>query len=263
MKQSPHGRLAIVVALAVSLAAVACSDEPRASAEDIGEHASSEGSADHAVSEAAGEHASTEAAGEHSRAEATGEHARAEGGGEREHGDEGHGEEGEESGEYLAPDETWDTTYNGARLVLSFDRASDAFVGTVENTTTQKLCAVRVEVHLSTGTELGPTKPTDLLSGQETAVELPTAGETFEAWTAHPEASPCSTEPFTTQFIRPPPRRNGVSTWCASRTEEPGRTAPSRASLTALGAERRITRAEVCFPSTDALDTSTSPPVPY
>jgi hypothetical protein len=197
MKESPYGRLAIVAAIAVSLAVVACSDEPRTNVEEVGEHASSEGSAEHVRPEAAGEHVSTEAVGEHARAEATSEHARAKGGGEHEHGEEGHGEEGEEPGEYLAPDETWDTTHNGARLVLSFDRASNAFVGTVENTATQKLCAVRVEVHLSTGTELGPTEPTDLLSGQGTVVELPTAGETFDTWTAHPEVSPCIAEPPT------------------------------------------------------------------
>ncbi len=76
--------------------------------------------------------------------------------------------------------------------MLSFDPASNAFVGTVENTTRQTLCAVRVEVHLSTGTELGPTQRTDLRPGEKTVVELPTAGEAFGTWTAHPEVSPCT-----------------------------------------------------------------------
>ncbi len=69
---------------------------------------------------------------------------------------------------------------------------SGAFVGRVENTTRQTLCAVRVEVHLSTGTELGPTERTDLPSGEAATVELPTAGEVFDTWTAHPEVSPCT-----------------------------------------------------------------------
>ena len=130
------------------------------------------------------------------RPEGEGEHGGSEGDGE--HGEDGEGGEhgsrgeGEESGEYIGLEDTWDATRNGARLVLSFDPASNAFVGTVENTTRQTLCAVRVEVHLSTGTELGPTERTDVPSRETTVVELPTAGEVFGAWTAHPEVSPCT-----------------------------------------------------------------------
>ena len=61
----------------------------------------------------------------------------------------------------------------------------------VENTTEGTLCAIRVEVHLSTGTELGPTASVDLAAGQTTPVTLPTEGEAFESFTAHPELSPC------------------------------------------------------------------------
>ena len=100
--------------------------------------------------------------------------------------------EGEESGEYIGRGETWDKTRRGAKLVLSFDPAANAFVGTVENTAQQTLCAVRVEVHLSSGTELGPTERTDLRPGGTTAVQLPTEGEAFDTWTAHPEVSRCS-----------------------------------------------------------------------
>ena len=151
--------------------------KPSDEAEAHGEHA-----------EARSEHA--EARGEH--AEARGEHAEAHG----EHGEAGHdegGEEGEESGEYIAREQTWDKTRRGARLVLSFDAASNAFVGTVENTTEAMLCAVRVEVHLSSGTELGPTERTDVPSGKKIEVRLPTEGEAFESWTAHPEVSACNT----------------------------------------------------------------------
>ena len=108
-----------------------------------------------------------------------------------EHGEEGEGGEGEESGVYLARDETWDATRRGARLTLSFDPARSAFTGTVENTTEAMLCAVRVEVHLSGGTELGPTERTELAAGESAAVELATGGEEFESWTAHPEMSAC------------------------------------------------------------------------
>ena len=181
MKGSTGTWLAIVAATAVSLGMVACSDEPRAT-----------GESDAARAEAR-EHAVAEGGGERARAEGGGEHATPEGGGE--HGEDGeHGSrgEGEESGEQIGWEDTWDATRNGARLVLSFDPASNAFVGTVENTTRQMLCAVRVEVHLSTGTELGPTERTDLPSGETTVVELPTAGEDFDSWTAHPEVSVCT-----------------------------------------------------------------------
>ena len=161
---------AIVAATAVSFGVAACSDEPRAKAEGAGESG--------AVREVAGEHASSEGGNEHGEDGEGGEH--------------GSGGEREESGEQIRAEDTWDATRNGARLVLSFDSASNAFVGTVENTTQQTLCAVRVEVHLSTGTELGPTERTDLPSGGTIGVELPTAGEVFDTWTAHPEISPCT-----------------------------------------------------------------------
>ena len=41
----------------------------------------------------------------------------------------------EASGANLAPDETFDAVRGGARLILNYDAASNAFTGTVENTT--------------------------------------------------------------------------------------------------------------------------------
>ncbi|MFB3112168.1 MAG: hypothetical protein ACE10G_09060, partial [Gemmatimonadales bacterium] len=58
----------------------------------------------------------------------------------------------------------FNSTRNGARLIVAFDPASNAFVGTVENTTRETLCAVRVEVNLFTGTELCPSQQV-LLTG--------------------------------------------------------------------------------------------------
>lgn len=184
MKKSAYRWLAIVAAMAVPFWATACADESGSYAEGAAEMS--------AAREDGGEHAGSEGTGEH--AEGSGEHAMSEGGGEHgeagEHGEHGSGE-GEESGVQIGREETWDAIRNGARLVLSFDAASNAFVGTVENTTGQTLCAVRVEVHLSSGTELGPTERTDVPSGETTVVELPTAGEAFSTWTAHPEISAC------------------------------------------------------------------------
>ena len=196
MRVSTSRLLAIVAAMAVCFGMAACSNEPRANAEGAVESGAREGAGEHAGSEGGGEQARSEGTGEHGGSEEAGEHGGSEGAGEhgetgegREHGSE---EEGEESGVYIGREDTWDATRRGARLVLSFDPESNAFVGTVENTTPQTLCTVRVEVHLSTGTELGPTKRTDLPSGETTVVELPTAGEDFDTWTAHPEVSPCN-----------------------------------------------------------------------
>ena len=94
---------------------------------------------------------------------------------------------GEESGERMAKDEPWNGLRRGARLILAYDASTEAFTGTVENTTERILSDVRVEVHLSNGTELGPTRRTDLRPGQKMKVELSAIDEEFEWWTTHPE----------------------------------------------------------------------------
>ena len=104
---------------------------------------------------------------------------------EREHGG-GEGSE-EESRTTLALDATYDEVRNGARLVLRYDAEANAFVGTVQNVTEGTLSRVRVEVHLSNGTELGPTTPGDLAPGETRNVRLPATAEPFTGWTAHPE----------------------------------------------------------------------------
>ena len=81
----------------------------------------------------------------------------------------------------------YDKTRAGARLIISYDAAANAFTGTVENTTNTTLERVRVEVHLSNGTELGPTAPTDLAPGEKVAVTLAATSEPFDSWSAHPE----------------------------------------------------------------------------
>lgn len=212
--------LAIGAAVALSFAVLACAGVPSEGVEgtgnsgaalDAGEPAGSEGAGEHdeggegGGSDAAGEHRESgadEGSGEHGEtgerrgSQEAGEHRVSEGGeeGEGEHGEEGghgEGEEGEESGTYIARNETWDRTRRGAKLILNFNASRNAFVGTVENTTEQALCAVRVEVHLDSGTELGPTARTDVPSGGTIEVELLMEGEGFETWTAHPEFSPC------------------------------------------------------------------------
>ena len=97
----------------------------------------------------------------------------------------GSGEEG--SANMLAPDETFDAFRGGTRLVLSYDAASNSFKGTVENTTNGVLDRVRIEVHLSNGSELGPTPPVNLAPGEVMAVTLPSTQASFTGWVAHAE----------------------------------------------------------------------------
>ncbi len=93
----------------------------------------------------------------------------------------------EESGRQYALDETYDMVRNGVRLLLSYDKGDSVFSGHVENTTNETKPTVRVEVHLSNGTELGPTTPVDLAPGASTNIELSAEGQIFEWWKAHPE----------------------------------------------------------------------------
>ena len=85
--------------------------------------------------------------------ESGGEHGFGTGGGEsgRESGIEGaEGSGGNEEGSgagMLAPDETFDMTRAGARLIMNYDDAANAFTGTVENTTANALTNVRIEIH--------------------------------------------------------------------------------------------------------------------
>ena len=94
---------------------------------------------------------------------------------------------GEEDGSQFSLTETFDSVRAGARLVLAYDAEANAFNGTVENTTGAILNKVRVEVHLSNGSELGPTTPVDLAPGQKVDVTLPATGQSFTTWGAHPE----------------------------------------------------------------------------
>ncbi len=109
----------------------------------------------------------------------------------REHSEEGRGEhsgEGEESGQTFTLNETYDKVRRGVRLILAYDKDSSSFIGTVENATNRTIRSVRVEVHLSNGTELGPTRPIDLAPGKKASVKLSAAGQSFSWWKAHPES---------------------------------------------------------------------------
>jgi len=97
-------------------------------------------------------------------------------------------DEGEELGVRIAIDETYDAVRSGVRLILTYDSSSSAFVGTVENVIDKTASGVRVEVHLSNGTELGPTERNDLAPGEKIAVKLSAEGQDFDWWKAHAES---------------------------------------------------------------------------
>lgn len=96
--------------------------------------------------------------------------------------------EGEEPGTRIANNETYDTVRNGVRLILNYDGASSSFNGTVENVSDKTISNVRVEVHLSNGTELGPTMPLDLAPGKKENVNLSAKDQTFTWFKAHSES---------------------------------------------------------------------------
>ena len=106
-------------------------------------------------------------------------------GGEGGEGGAEHG--GEEAATQYGLNDVYDVVRSGARLILRYDAASESFVGSVTNTTAAILRNVRIEIHLSNGTELGPTTPIDLAPGASIPVELPSPGESFMTWGAHPE----------------------------------------------------------------------------
>ena len=114
-------------------------------------------------------------------------------GGEHDSGGDGDKESSGDGGEegsgasLLALDETFDAVRSGARLILTYDAPSNSFKGTVENTTSGVLTRVRIEVHLSNGTELGPTTPTDMAAGEVVAINLPATSASFTGWTTHAE----------------------------------------------------------------------------
>ncbi len=167
-----------VLGFVLVLALIGCnSGSESGNGSESGEHSKASESSNGPES---GEHSESSDSGSGSEA---GEHSE---GSESGSGSEA-GEDGEESGTQFALGNTFDEVRAGARLVLSYDLAANAFKGKVENTTGATLSRVRVEVHLSNGIELGPTTPVDLAPGQVAEVTLPASSQPFVSWSAHPE----------------------------------------------------------------------------
>ena len=102
-------------------------------------------------------------------------------------GAEGSGGSEEGGAAMLAPGETFDMVRGGVRLILGYDPVSNAFEGSVRNTTDNVLTRVRIEVHLDNGTELGPTTPIDLGPREMSPISLPSTQAPFSGWIAHAE----------------------------------------------------------------------------
>jgi len=100
-----------------------------------------------------------------------------------------HGSEGVEGSgaNALAPNQIYAVTRNGARLVMRYDDANSRFMGKVVNLTNATLTRARVEIHLSNGTELGPTTPTDIPPGFQLSVFMPATAQAFDSWAPHVE----------------------------------------------------------------------------
>ncbi len=96
------------------------------------------------------------------------------------------GEPGESGTQYGLTD-TARESRSGVDLVMTYDQPNQRFNGTVTNTTSATVAAVRVEVHLSNGVELGPTPRVDLAAGQVESVTLDASGQTFTRWSVHVE----------------------------------------------------------------------------
>ena len=97
---------------------------------------------------------------------------------------------------FLALSDTLTETRYGARLVLSYDSTTNAFHGTMENTTGNTLGNVSVEVYLSgenrfDATALDPPALSDLAPGQVVDITLPAGSQPFTSWGAHVVEHPC------------------------------------------------------------------------
>ncbi|MXX55307.1 MAG: hypothetical protein F4106_11735 [Gemmatimonadetes bacterium] len=92
-----------------------------------------------------------------------------------------------ESGTRWNPDETATETRSGVTLILSYDSSSQRFNGTATNTTNSPVSDVRVEIHLSNGTELGPTPRTSLNAQESKPVTLDARGQNFDWYSVHVE----------------------------------------------------------------------------
>ena len=136
-----------------------------------------------------GESGSGETGGEGPGHESGGEGAGHEGG-----GSEGGGEGGEETSPSTPISQPVSGTFNNLDYRVAYDRATNSFMATVTNNTSQTVCASRLEIHMGAQgqvIELGPTIGVDLRPGESIDVVLSADPVVPDTYSIHPESSPC------------------------------------------------------------------------
>jgi len=96
------------------------------------------------------------------------------------------GEPGESGTQYGLTD-TAEEIRSGIELSMRYDAAAERFTGAVTNTTATAVDHVRVEVHLSNGTEIGPSPRRTLGPGETLPVVLAAPAHRFTTWSVHVE----------------------------------------------------------------------------
>ncbi|WP_143592006.1 hypothetical protein [Tenacibaculum holothuriorum] len=97
------------------------------------------------------------------------------------------GGENEEDDTLLQKNETFNQTKKGVQLVLKFDEKSNTFKGFMQNKYNKPIKRARVEIHLSNGKELGPTKPITLQPNQKHELVIKSTKKGFTTWSTHAE----------------------------------------------------------------------------
>lgn len=92
-----------------------------------------------------------------------------------------------ESGTRWNPGETATDSRRGVDLTISYNSTTRRFDGSVTNTNASAVAEVRVEIHLSNGTELGPTPRVNLEANETKAVTLDASGQNFNWYSVHVE----------------------------------------------------------------------------
>ena len=142
--------------------------------------------------EGGGEHSGGgEGSGEHSGGgEGSGEHSGGEGSGHDGSG----GESGEETSPSVPVGQPVSGTFNNLDYSVAYDQATNSFMATVTNNTSQTVCASRLEIHMGAQgqvVELGPTIRIDLQPGESIDVVLSADPVVPDTYTIHPESSLC------------------------------------------------------------------------
>lgn len=92
-----------------------------------------------------------------------------------------------ESGTRWNSSETATDSRRGVDLTISYNAANQRFDGSVTNTNASPVTDVRVEIHLSNGTELGPTPRVGLGASETKSVTLDASGQSFTWYSVHVE----------------------------------------------------------------------------